>query len=198
MFEFKKLSGSEITPYLDDIAKLRITVFKEFPYLYEGNLNYEKKYLQRYIDSEKSLILLALVEDKIIGATTCIPLYDEDEEFKQPLFQSGFDPKRTMYFGESIILKECRGKKLGHTFFKEREKYAKNAIKDLTTTCFCAVIRDENHKLRPHTYTPLNRFWQRMGYVEINDLVAKLSWKDIDHKSETEKELIFWTKSWMS
>ena len=32
----------------DDIASLRLKVFKDFPYLYDGNIEYEHKYLERY------------------------------------------------------------------------------------------------------------------------------------------------------
>ena len=34
--EIKSLSGIDATPYLDDLARLRIEVFRAFPYLYDG------------------------------------------------------------------------------------------------------------------------------------------------------------------
>ena len=37
----KRFSGTEAQPYLPDLARLRIEVFREFPYLYDGNLDYE-------------------------------------------------------------------------------------------------------------------------------------------------------------
>ena len=40
----ESVRGREIKNYLDDIASLRINVFKEFPYLYDGCINYERKY----------------------------------------------------------------------------------------------------------------------------------------------------------
>ncbi len=36
-FDYKRLSGSQIAPYIDELAQLRITVFREFPYLYDGD-----------------------------------------------------------------------------------------------------------------------------------------------------------------
>ena len=33
-------------PYLEDVAHLRIAVFREFPYLYDGDPGYEARYLQ--------------------------------------------------------------------------------------------------------------------------------------------------------
>lgn len=35
---FIKKIGAEIRDYFEDFAKLRMTVFKEYPYLYEGSL----------------------------------------------------------------------------------------------------------------------------------------------------------------
>ncbi|HBF93820.1 MAG TPA: GNAT family N-acetyltransferase, partial [Marinobacter adhaerens] len=39
----RRLSGDQIKPYLDDLARLRIEVFRHFPYLYDGDMDYERK-----------------------------------------------------------------------------------------------------------------------------------------------------------
>jgi len=54
------LKGKEILPYLTELAHLRMTVFKEYPYLYEGDLAYEEKYLQTYADCNESIMVLAI------------------------------------------------------------------------------------------------------------------------------------------
>lgn len=41
-FSFVKKSGAEVESLLQDLAELRIEVFRSFPYLYEGSLDYEK------------------------------------------------------------------------------------------------------------------------------------------------------------
>ena len=40
------LTGAAILPLLDTLADLRIRVFHDYPYLYEGSLDYERRYLQ--------------------------------------------------------------------------------------------------------------------------------------------------------
>ena len=40
--------GPEITPWLDDVARLRLAVFRDWPYLYEGDADYERDYLGAY------------------------------------------------------------------------------------------------------------------------------------------------------
>ena len=54
------LRGQAIAPYIDDLAQLRITVFREFPYLYDGTTEYEARYLQTYLNSVDSIAVLAL------------------------------------------------------------------------------------------------------------------------------------------
>lgn len=39
------LTGIQVTQYIEAEARLRIAIFKEYPYLYDGNLEYEMRYL---------------------------------------------------------------------------------------------------------------------------------------------------------
>jgi len=185
---FIPLSGSAIDSYIDELAKLRIEVFREFPYLYEGDLRYERRYLERYTLSDRSLAVLALVNKEIVGATTCLPLEDEAKEFKQPFIDNGFELNSICYFGESIVLKAYRGFGLGKAFFSFREAHAKKVIPNLKMTAFCAVDRPLDHPLKPLEYKPLDEFWSRQGYLKSESLLARYSWKDIDNKDEDEKE----------
>ena len=49
------LQAAAIADGLDPLAALRIAVFREWPYLYEGSSEYEKKYLDTYLRSARSL-----------------------------------------------------------------------------------------------------------------------------------------------
>ena len=79
-----RLSGDQINPYIDDLARLRIEVFRSFPYLYDGDMGYERKYLDTYARSPESLFVLATDGESVIGAATGIPMDHETEEFKGP------------------------------------------------------------------------------------------------------------------
>jgi len=48
-----------VTPHLDAVAELRIAVFRDWPYLYAGDREYEKNYLATYAQSPESLFVLA-------------------------------------------------------------------------------------------------------------------------------------------
>lgn len=187
------VSGRAILPWLDDLAALRIRVFREFPYLYDGSLSYERGYLAEYAESEHALIVLALAGNKVVGCSTGLPLTEAAPEFRQPFVDAGRDPAEVFYFGESVLDADFRGQGLGHRFFDEREAHA--ARLGLKTTTFCAVRRPSDHPLRPDRYRPLDDFWRRRGYVRQPELVAKLAWKDLDQASETVKQLVFWLKT---
>jgi len=42
-------------------------MFKNFPYLYEGSIEYEKQYLDTYFESSNNIILLIFDKDKVVG-----------------------------------------------------------------------------------------------------------------------------------
>ena len=44
----QRFVGRQVQPYIQELARLRIEIFRDFPYLYEGDLDYEAQYLQTY------------------------------------------------------------------------------------------------------------------------------------------------------
>ncbi len=193
---FKVLSGSALAPAISDLAHLRIRVFREFPYLYDGSIAYEAKYLEKYLNESKSLCVLAYSKDQIVGASTGLPLSSEVESVREPLRHSelGAELDQVFYFGESVLLPEYRGLGIGKKFFDEREKFARDQSFKWTT--FCAVIRKSDHPDRPPAYRPLDEFWQSRGYHKLPECFARMSWQDLREDQETEKLLQFWARSW--
>lgn len=191
--ESKRYRGSEIKQVADALAQLRITVFKDFPYLYDGDETYEKEYLKTYIDSPDSFVFIVFDGNKMAGATTCIPLKDETEEVKAPFLRYDYDISQIIYFGESILLNSYRGQGWGNTFFDERERYARS-LGSYTSACFCAVQRPASHPLAPDNYKPLDDFWIRRGYRKTESLKTEFSWRDTGEMKETAKPMQFWMK----
>lgn len=187
------ISSNDILPYLDDVAQLRIRVFRAFPYLYEGNMEYEQRYLSTYADSPDSLFVLARDGERVIGAATGIPMAHETPEFKQPFVDQGFDPRRMFYFGESVLLPECRGQGIGVAFFEHREAYARD-LGNITHCCFCAVERPHTHPARPRDYQPLDLFWHNRGYRKVPGLSTHYRWTDVGDTEQTEKPMHFWLR----
>lgn len=190
----QRLSGSAIHPHLPDLARLRIQVFREYPYLYQGTVAYEENYLRRYANNPDSVMVLVWAEDRVVGASSGLPLAAEPPELIEPFLAHGYDPSRIFYYGESVLLPEYRGKGLGKRFFEEREAHAR-AVANFNTVCFCAVERPANHPRRPAGYQPLDAFWHRRGFIQHPELRASFSWQDVDEPAESPKPMVFWLKS---
>ena len=185
--------GKELEPYIHQLAALRIEVFREFPYLYDGNIEYEENYLSTYLNSEECIAVLIHKNGEVIGASTGLPLSDETEEFKNPFHKKGFDTDTIFYCGESILKKPYRGRGIYSVFMKEREDYARK-LGRFNSICFCAVKRPVNHHLKPKNYYPLDEVWKNYGYQKKPELRTTYFWKDINEKEESAKTMEFWIK----
>ncbi len=190
----RRFSGTQLGDYLDAVARLRIAVFRDFPYLYDGTMEYERKYLQTYLRCPQAVVVVAFDGAEVVGCSTAIPMAFEEEAFKRPFVEQGYDPSRIFYCAESVLRPEYRGQGVGGRFFDEREAHARE-LGGFDWYCFCSVVRPAEHPLRPAAYEPLDRFWEKRGYRKHPELNASYTWKDIDQQSETSKRLEFWLKS---
>lgn len=186
------LSRRQIIASLADIAELRITVFRDWPYLYDGDAEYEARYLAPYAQSSGALVVGAWDQNRLVGAATATPMEDHAEEFGAPLVAAGYALNNIYYFGESVLMPEYRGRGIGHAFFDHREAQANNLGRRYA--CFCAVIRSEDDPRRPAAYQPLDGFWRKRGYAPLDGVSVKFSWKDVGDTEETDKEMRVWLR----
>lgn len=190
---FRCLRGAELAAHILEVARLRIEVFREFPYLYDGDLDYERRYLQTYLESPDSIVVLALDGAQVVGASTALPMACETAEFRQPFVAAGYDPVEVFYCGESVLLSRYRGRGAGVAFFDRREAHARS-LGGFRYICFSAVQRPDDHPRRPPGYVPLDDFWQRRGYRRQPKLTTRYSWKDLDETASSPKPMVFWMK----
>lgn len=187
------LTGQGLVAILPELARLRIEVFRDFPYLYDGTVAYEEGYLRKFAAAPGAVCVVARDGEKIIGASTGAPLLEHDPEFAAPFIAKGLDPAKLFYCSESVLSKAYRGRGLGHAFFDGREAHARK-LGGFTHSTFSSVVRPADHPLRPADYQPLDAFWTKRGYRKAEGIVATYSWKDIDQPLETVKEMQFWIR----
>ncbi len=190
--DVRALSRDELERALDNVARLRIEVFRDWPYLYDGDLEYERRYLQAYRDSEKAIVVGAFDDDRLIGASTGAPLVDHDDDFAAAFSETGLDLSQIYYCAESVLLPGYRGQGVGHHFFDLRETHARNL--GFSKCAFCGVQRPLDHPMRPENYRPLDPFWRARGYQPMPGVVATFSWKDLNEDTATSKPLQFWLR----
>lgn len=191
--EVRLFTGPEILAAIDDLARLRMTVFAEWPYLYDGDPAYEADYLREFVKADHAVLVAACDGSRIVGAATAWPLVAQDADFRAPFAAHGFDPSRLFYFGESVLMAEYRGRGIGHAFFDHREAQARACGAE--AACFAAVIRAPDHPARPEGYVSLDGFWGRRGYAPVERLLTHIAWKDHDEPDESAKPLQVWLRT---
>jgi GNAT superfamily N-acetyltransferase len=185
--------GEAVRPHLGALARLRIAVFRDYPYLYDGDAAYEQRYLEAYARSLRSVFVLALDGDEVVGCSTGIPLMDEVPAIQQPFVERGMALDDVFYFGESVLLPAYRGKGVGHRFFDAREQHAR-MLGGFRCTAFCAVERASNDSRKPAGYRSNDAFWSSRGYQRQDDMFCELDWTEIDAVEPSTHRLRFWLR----
>ncbi|GAO78063.1 MULTISPECIES: GNAT family N-acetyltransferase [unclassified Sphingopyxis] len=187
------VTGSGLAEVIPALARLRTTVFRDFPYLYDGDAAYESGYLATFAAADGAVIVVARDGDDIVGAATAAPLATQDAAWQSPLAAAGFDVARTFYFGESVLLASHRGRGIGHAFFDHREAQAR--ARGASHAVFCSVIRADDHPVRPADYRPLDSFWHARGYAPLAGVIASFDWKCVGEDAERAHSLQYWTRT---
>lgn len=189
----RAFTGATLKTYLHSLAKLRVDVFREYPYLREPNLLEETAYLKRFCTSKEAIGVLVFDNTTLVGASLGIPLSLETEEFQKPFLENALDPNAYFFFGESALLKNYRGRGIGHHFFDVREAHVLQ-YKKYKHICFCTPQRPENDPLKPPGYLLLNDFWRKRGYIHTPEFNTTLTWKEIGKKEPEAQVMTFWIK----
>ena len=190
---YQPLQGAVLREHIAPLAALRLAVFRDWPYLYEGTLDYERGYLDTYARCAQSLAVLVWDGDRCVGATTALPLAAAERAMQQPFLDAGLPLDDTLYFGESVVLTSHRGRGIGVAFFEQRETHARAL--GLKHCAFCAVDRPASHPLRPAGYQGNEAFWTRRGYTRQPRLACSFDWQDVDQAAPTPHTLTYWRRT---
>ncbi len=161
--------GSEVLPYIRDVATMRIEGFRDFPYLYEGTYEYEEKYLEGYAKEPRAMLIRVLEGDQLAAVATSTPLASSADivaEAPERFAALGHDPKTFYYYAEILVKKAYRGRGIAEMIYREREKWARKwGYRHL---CLAVVQRSKDHPLRPVDYKSPERIWIRDGFTKAN------------------------------
>lgn len=195
--KIKILVGKETYRYCDLISQMRLDAFQEYPYLYNGNMNYEKEeeYVRQYSKDNKSTLAIATIDEKIIAIITGIPLVSDSEivsDARTAFSENGINSEDYYYLGEFITLPEYQGKGIANKLLLAQQELLKKWR--FKYACLATVIRPTNHPLRPVNYKPTDDIWQKWGFRK-NSIVLKHSWPTIQPDGTVKQEineLQFW------
>ena len=188
--DVRRIPPAEAAGWLDEVARLRIGVFRDWPYLYDGSLDYERRYLRVYAENPSAVLIGAFAGGRIVGAATGTPMTDHADEFAAPLAAVGWDAPDVFYCAESVLLPGWRGQGIGHRFFDLREEAARRM--GFAHSVFASVIRPHDHPMRPDGARDLAPFWRGRGYAPLDAPPATFRWRDVGDADDTAKPLAFW------
>ena len=198
MLEYKVLKGKEIRNYISIVSHFRIDNFKEFPYLYKGNMKYEREYLEGFSSNLESRLVLVYDNKKVIGISTSLPFlseYDILEDGPSLIKSMGKDPKHFFYFGEVVISTTYREKGICKKIFRIQEEIAKKL--NYKNICFLTVAREKNDPRMPGDYANPSSIWNSLGYKVVEEKILNFEWPTIHIDGSVkniENPMKFWVK----
>lgn len=192
-YDYSILSDEEFVACSDELATLRITVFREYPYLYDGNLEYEKNYLSQYLSTTNSVLVIVKNGEQIIGAITGIPLNETFSDCKNFFIENKIPMDGIFYLGEITLLKEYRGQGIGAHMYELFEEFVRNS-KTYKEIALCEVVPPKADPRSTRDYFCLDNFWTKRGYVKNPAWVTQFSWQELDRNEESYHPMVFWIK----
>lgn len=196
IYEIKIFTGESLENLRSFVVNLRITIFKEYPYLYEGNVKEENAYFDWFSKLPNTAIAVAYLDAKPIGFTSGTSFVDFDEHFQGSVdifTKAKLEAKNYYYFPEILILPEHDNDLINYRLFEALENHAKKL--NYKSGCF-VTEEHESHPLKPQDYKPLDYLWHLLDYTK-SALIINFSWSTIqaDKSSKDKKHaLIYWLK----
>lgn len=184
---------------IDQLACMRITAFKEFPYLYEGSKQYELEYLNEY--QQKAIdgfLVQAWDKQNLVGILTGCALTSDIEIVRDGarlLANQNVSIQNYYYIGEAIITPEYQGKKiLPHMLWKLGKTVV--SLGKYSSLCFLTVIREDNDSRKPELYKPTEPLWLKLGCQKRADIRCSFEWPTIMTDGSVQNifnDVEFWT-----
>lgn len=186
------LSGPAIEECLEGMATLRIEIFREYPYLYDGKRKDEITYLRHYAAAEGACVLTVVDDGTIVGAATGIPLSAEDRALVKSFANTIYLVEEIYYVGELLFYPSYRKSGLGTGLVALIEEHVRSLGKYNYLTC-ATVVRPDDHPLRSPDYIPIDIFLARTGFTRLPNISTSFNWLEIDG-GKRDHLLQFWIK----
>ena len=186
------LTGFAVEGCLDDLASLRINIFREYPYLYDGLREDELKYLRLYMVTPDAFVISVNDSGNMVGAATGMPLRYEHDGLITPFKGTSYSVDELFYVGELLFDPEYRDCGLGIRLLEHLVAHVRSLGNYRYLTC-ATVVRPDYHVRCPESYIKINRFLARTGFILLPGVTTSFAWKETDG-TNCEHPMQFWIK----
>ena len=188
----ESLSGSAATAKLGEWARLRIEIFSEYPYLYEGATKGEQAYLSTYLRTPRARILGLFEGAHVGGMATMAPL-DACEDFAEDVVKAtGLAPKTCLYVGDIIFEPRYRGRGLFNVCFNAAEDWGR--AHGFSHIVAAAIRTSPTDAGRPQDYRPIAGLFARVGLEKLSGVSMTATYPStLSHRPEPHV-LEYWHK----
>lgn len=192
MITWQLLTGAAMAGCLDVLATLRLEIFREYPYLYDGRRDNELAYLQTYAQAPDGCVILVHDADAVVGAVTGMPFIHEGVEMLAAFSGSGLAVDDLYYVGELLLFPAYRARRLGVQLLAHLEEHVCSLGRYRRLACV-TVARPDDHPCRPEGFVPITRFMARTGFVSLPGVTTHFAWHETDGIRRNHR-MQFWIK----
>ena len=194
--QYKLLKKEDLHHIQDFLVQQRIREFKEYPYLYQADIQEENQYAQWLVQLPDTALAVAYEYDQPVGFISGTAFKDFDTHFKGSIdtFKSkGLNPEDYFYLAEAIITPSYQKIKLCGQLYRILE----NHVRNLGYKAICFVTESHaSHPLKPRGYDSLEDMYHYAGFQK-SDISIKFNWLTIQERGEPKDEehiLVYWFK----
>lgn len=186
--------GAQVTEMIPLIEQLRISNFKNYPYLYSGTIENEAQHSEIYRNNEEAIVVQATVNQEIqalVMGTPVSTLATIFPDIESLLKSENFNPQEFYYLEEAILVNDINTMQKVCAVIEEHARTL-----HYKHICFVNVA-EEPSVLKPENYQSLNPLFEQLGFVKT-ELTIPVSWPTLcgDSIVETkEHSLILWIKA---
>jgi GNAT superfamily N-acetyltransferase len=190
-FTLEVLHGQEIAPCVKEIVQFVNKIYRNYPYLYNGDDAGYEAYLESFPNLDDVTVCLAFAGAEVVGIAVGLPMPERDV-YQETLLEHGYDLKELFYLGEFGLKPEYQGQGIELTMYQNIE-HAANKKGQFKKICFWE-IEGPLGQATP-SYFPRDDFWKQLGFIRHPELNFQIFWTNIGDTSESAHKAVYWMKN---
>jgi GNAT superfamily N-acetyltransferase len=185
--------GKEITPHIDEIVNLWSKIYRDYPYLYDGEDAIYKAHLSGYAKLNDSIICVVFDNKKAVGLAIGIPLTQTREIYQEVFLEKGYELQSIFYLSEFGLQPDYRGKGVEEKMYQKIEDFVLQNGK-FKMICFWEINNSLISPQKRSGYVPKEKFWNQLDFTRHKELSFHVHWTNINAKEKTPHLATYWIK----